>query len=171
MNYHYYIICQHSFEYKIYVSIMKQFGSSLKMRLFWSFWSRYRQDHLLIRFLKVSANIRIMVKQSASWSSSVPFLTPETQCASAYCQLLHTTITRSCTTVRFKQTVSPGSSNYTTIASVGPRSNHSGVESLPKASPLRCLCLSFTDLFLSPPPLFHLFSPWIYLIPSSQLYS
>lgn len=126
---------------------------------------------VVIRFLKVSANIRIMVKQSASWSSSVPSLTPETQCASAYCQLLHTTITRSCTTVRFKQTVSPGSSNYTTIASVGPRSNHSGVESLPKASPLRCLCLSFTDLFLSPPPLFHVFSPWIYLIPSSQLYS
>lgn len=40
---------------------------------------------------------------------------------------------------------------------MGPRSNHSGVESLPKASPLRYLCLSSTDPFLSPPPFFSLF--------------
>lgn len=40
---------------------------------------------------------------------------------------------------------------------MGPRSNHSGVESLPKASPLLYLCLSFTDPFLSPPPFFSLF--------------
>lgn len=80
-------------------------------------------------------------------------------CASAYCQLLHTTITRSCTTVRFKQSVSPGSSNYTTTGISGPafKPLWRGVSPQSFSSPLS-LSLLYRSLSLSS-SLFLRFSP------------
>lgn len=106
--------------------------------------------HSLIRFLKVSANIRIMVKQSARSSSSILPLHSNFSCygrALSAARRHHNTFLYD--TLVNKRTAPADSSNYTTIASVGPRSNHSGLESLPKASPLSYLCLLFHDLSLS----------------------